>query len=352
MKSFVSAAAVLTLAVSTARADKIVLATAPIKSGGTESKVTQPFAVDFGADGTAYFVEMAGGEKLRKITADGTVKTLAGSGKKGDKDGPALEAEFNGMHNLLVAPDGNIYLADAFNFKVRKYDPKTNMVSTFAGTGKSGFTGDGGPAAKAQFSQTICIAFGPGAKAMFVADIGNRRIRVIDMQTGNVFTMAGNGMKGIPMDGESAKDQPLVDPRAVAVDAKGSVYILERGGHALRVVSPEGKIKTVAGTGKAGKWGDGGPALKAALNGPKFLWIEPTGNVLICDTENHQIRRYLPGKETIELVAGTGKAGAEGLDGDPLKIELKRPHGASPHPKTGELYIADSDNGRVLKIAK
>ncbi len=340
------------LSPTTSRADKVAIATAAVDPKSDEAKIIQPFAVDFGPDGTPYFVEMSGGEKLRKIGANGAIVTLAGSGKKGDKDGPAKEAEFNGMHNLLVAPDGTIYLADAFNSKVRKYDPTTKMVSTFAGTGKSGYSGDGGPAAKAQFNQTICIAFGPAAKSLYVADIGNRRIRAIDMATGIVTTVAGNGQKGVPKDGESAVDQPLVDPRAVAVDAKGTIYILERGGHALRAVSPEGKIMTVAGTGKAGKGGDGGPALQASFNGPKFLWIESTGSVLICDTENHQVRRYVPGKATVELVAGTGKAGSAGIDGDPLKIELKRPHGASPHPKTGELYIADSDNNRILKIVK
>jgi DNA-binding beta-propeller fold protein YncE len=331
-------------------ADKIVVAQGEPALG--ETKVVQPFAVDFAADGSTYFVEMAGGEKLRQILADGKVVTLAGSGKKGDKDGPALQAEFNGMHNLLVAPDGNIYLADAFNFKVRKYDAQTKTVSTFAGTGKKGFSGDGGPAEKAQFDQTICIAFGPGAKTLYVADIGNRRIRAIDLATKIVTTVAGNGQKGVPVDGKKATEQPLVDPRAVASDDAGNLYILERGGHALRVVNKAGEIKTVAGTGKAGKGGDGGPALQAAMNGPKLLWIEKSGSVLIADTENHQIRRYIPGKEVIERVAGIGTAGASGVDGDPLKVQLKRPHGASPHPITDEIYIADSDNNRVLKIVK
>ena len=144
---------------------------------------------------------------------------------------------------------------------------------------------------------------------MYVADIRNRRVRAIDMKTGVVSTFAGNGDKGVPKDGEPAKDQPLVDPRAVAADAKGNVYILERSGHALRVVTPDGKIRTVAGTGQKGIGGDGGPALKAALNGPKFVAIDRDGSVLIADTENHQIRRYVPGKETMELVAGTGKTG-------------------------------------------
>ncbi|WP_088254396.1 hypothetical protein [Fimbriiglobus ruber] len=349
-------AALVILAAPSARAGKVVLVAGGTGGDGgpaAGAKVVQPFAVDFGADGSIYFVEMAGGERLRKIAPDGTLTTLAGSGKKGSAGdgGPALKAEFNGMHNLLVAPDGVIYLADAFNSKVRKYDPAAGTVTTFAGTGKKGYAGDGGPAAAAELAEVICIAFGPGAKTMYIADIGNRRVRAIDMSTGVITTVAGTGKKGEPKDGEPAAEQPLIDPRAVATDGKGNLYVLERGGHRLRVVDAAGKIRTVAGTGKAGIGGDGGPALKAAMNGPKFLWCDKDGSVLIADTENHQIRRYLPGKEIVELVAGTGKAGNGGVGGDPLKLELKRPHGVVPHPKTGELYIADSDNGRVLKIA-
>jgi DNA-binding beta-propeller fold protein YncE len=142
-----------------------------------------------------------------------------------------------------------------------------------------------------------------------------------------------------------------VDPRAVAADDKGNVYVLERSGHALRVIDKGGKIRTVAGDGKKGNAGNGGPALKAELNGPKYVSIDRDGSVLIADTENHQIRRYVPGKETVELVMGTGKAG-KGLDADPLKCELARPHGVSVHPKTGDLYVADSDNGRILKVER
>lgn len=334
----------VSLAVSAARADKVVLVTDQTK---------QPFAVDFGKDGAAYFVEMAGGERLKTVAPDGQVTTLAGTGKKGfaGDGGDARKAEFNGMHNLAVAPDGVIYLADTFNAVVRKYDPKTKTVSAFAGSGKKGFAGDGGPARDAEFSEIICIALTPDGATMYLADIRNKRVRAIDTKSGVVTTFAGTGKAGVPKDGEPAKIQPLVDPRAVATDDQGNVYILERSGHALRVVDKAGKIRTVAGTGKAGSGGDGGPALKAAMNGPKFLALDKDGSVLITDTENHQIRRYVPGKETMELVAGTGKKGGH-FDADPKKLELARPHGASVHPKTGAIYIADSDNDRVLRIER
>lgn len=135
------------------------------------------------------------------------------------------------------------------------------------------------------------------------------------------------------------------------MDAAGNLYILERGVNALRVVTPDGKIKTVAGSGKKGSGGDGGPPLAAEMNGPKHIWVEADGNVLIADAENHLIRRYDVKTQKIERVAGTGKAGTAGVGGDPKQAELKRPHGIYQSPD-GTLYISDSYNGRVLRIEK
>jgi DNA-binding beta-propeller fold protein YncE len=316
----------------------------------TEAKVIQPFSVAFDAAGDTLFVEMAGGERLRMIDTEGTLTTLAGTGKKGQTIGDGRQCAFNGMHDLAIAPDGTVYLADTFNNQIHKYDPKTKAVTAFAGTGKKGFAGDGGKATEAEFSQTICIALTVDGKTLYVADIGNKRVRAIDVKTGVVSTVAGTGKAGVPKDGELAKGQPLVDPRAITVDAKGNLYILERSGHALRVVDKDGKIRTVAGTGKAGKGGDGGPALKAPMNGPKYAAVDKDESVLIADTENHQIRRYRPETGTMELVAGSGKGKA--FDTDPTKLQLARPHGVTVHPKTGAIYIADSDNGRIVKIVK
>jgi len=340
---------------SAVRAEKVVL----VAGGGTgadgskasEAKVVQPFSVAFDTGGNTLFVEMAGGERFRQIDAEGKLTTLAGTGKKGQKIGDAATAEFNGMHDLAVASDGAVYLADTFNNQIHKYDAKTKSVVAFAGNGKKAFAGDGAKAADAEFSQTICIALTPDGKTLYVADIGNKRVRAIDAKTGMVSTVAGTGKAGVPKDGGLAKDEPLLDPRAVAVDAKGNLYILERNGHVLRVVDKDGKIRTVAGTGKAGKGGDGGPALKAPMNGPKYAAIDKDGSVLIADTENHQIRRYVPETGAMELVAGTGTKG-KAFHADPKKLELARPHGVTVHPKTGELYIADSDNARILKIVK
>ncbi len=331
-----------------ARADKVVLV-AGEGDGGSGSpaaaaKLVAPFGVDFDKSGNMYIVELTGG-RAHKVDDKGMLTTIAGTGEKGSRGdgGPALKAEFNGMHSLAVAPDGTVFLADTWNNRVRRYDPKTGVVTGFAGTGEKGYGGDGGPAAKARFGGIYCIALDPRGE--------RRRIRMIDLKTTVVTTVAGNGEKGVPKDGAEATKAPLVDPRAVAVDAKGNVYVLERSGHALRVVDAEGKIRTVAGTGEKGASGDGGDALKATLNGPKHLCIDRDGNVIIADTENHLIRKYSPAEGKIMRVAGTGTKGAGGLGGPPEKVELSQPHGVYVHP-SGTLYVTDSSNNRVLRVER
>jgi hypothetical protein len=164
-----------------------------------------------------------------------------------------------------------------------------------------------------------------------------------------VRTVAGNGARGVPEDGAEAVNAPLVDPRAVIADGQGNVYVLERSGHALRVVSADGKIRTIVGTGAKGADGDGGPARRATLNGPKHLCFDLEGNVLIADTENHLIRKFLVKEGRIVRVAGNGRRGSEGLGGPPEQAELNQPHGVYVH-RSGAICISDSSNHRVVKI--
>jgi sugar lactone lactonase YvrE len=316
-----------------------------------ECRLREPFGVEFAPDGAMLIIEMVSGNRLLRVDSTGRLTRVAGTIAKGfaGDGGPALNAQFNGPHNLAIAPTGDVYLSDSWNYRVRKIDAKTQAVTTIAGTGKKAYSGEGGPATAAEFSTIIQIALSPDAKHLYLADIENRRIRRIALETGIVETVAGNGQKGVPKDGETAQTQPLTDPRGVVPTADGSFYILERGGHALRHVDATGKIRSVAGTGKAGLSGDGGPALSATLNGPKHLCLDRDGTVLIADAENHVIRRYDPKNGTISRVAGTGRKGTVGLGGDPLQCELNRPHGVTIGPN-GFLYITDSYNDRILRI--
>jgi DNA-binding beta-propeller fold protein YncE len=312
----------------------------------------EPFAIDWDKSGNAYISEM-GGNRISLLDKVGKLSVFAGTGEKGlsGDGGPAAKAQFNGPHHLMFGPDGDLYVADTFNSVVRKIDLKSGIVTRVAGTGKKGFSGEGGPAVNADFGNCFCLALDPKGEKLYVCDLDSRRIRAVVLKSGITVTVAGNGQKGVPKDGEDAKAQPLVDPRAVACDSKGNVYILERGGHALRVVDPAGRIRTVAGTGKAGLSGDGGAALQAQMNGPKHLSCDKDDNVLIADTETHTVRLYTPKDGKIRRVAGTGKKGSAGAGGAPEQVELNRPHGATSDP-SGAIVICDSDNNRVLRIEK
>jgi sugar lactone lactonase YvrE len=241
------------------------------------------------------------------------------------------------MHSLAVGPLDDLYIADTWNNRIRRIDPKTGKIFAFAGTGKRGFSGDGAPALQAEFGNVYCVAFDRPKENLYVADLDNRRIRVINLKSGKVATVAGNGERGLPTDGAKATESPLVDPRAVAVDSHGAIYILERSGHALRRVDYDGSIRTVAGTGQKGN--SDGEALKAALNEPKHICVDANDNVLIADTDNHVIRKFLPKENRVVRIAG----------GD-VEFKLNQPHGVQVD-KSGTIYIADSLNNRVLKLA-
>ena len=317
----------------------------------TRCRLHAPFGIDFDRSGNMFIVEMAGGERVLRVDRRGMLTVVAGTGEKGDRGdgGQAVQAQFNGMHSLAVGPPDDLFIADTWNNRVRRIDAKTGKVFAFAGTGKRGFSGDGGPASAAEFGNVYCVAFDATRENLYLADLDNRRIRAVNLKTGIVKTVAGNGEKGVPQDGADATQSPLVDPRAVAVDSNGLLYILERSGHALRVVDRNNKIRTVAGTGRKGFAGDEGEALKASFNGPKHLCVDGSDNVIIADTDNHVIRKYLPKENRIVRVTGSRKSGAGGVGGPASAVELNQPHGVCVD-KSGALYIADSLNNRVLKI--
>ncbi len=310
-----------------------------------DAVLKEPFGTGFDGSGNMWIVEMVSGNRLLKVDSAGTLTHVAGllqPGLSGD-GGPALEARFHGPHNLAVLPSGNILIGDTWNGLVREVDVKSGRVSSLEGYAV--------PADKAKGSGPYCITLGFDGTKLYIANL--RQILELDLATHVLKVIAGNGQKGVPQDGALATEAPLMDPRAVAPDHEGRIYILERNGNALRVVEKDGRIRTVVNaSGKKGATGDGGPALEATMNGPKHLCVDRDNTVLIADAENHLIRRYVPMDGSIQRVAGTGKKGSAGLGGDPLKAELARPHGVTIHPQTGVLYITDSYNNRVLKLVK
>lgn len=311
----------------------------------TGGKLKEPFGTEFDAAGNAWIVEMISGNRLFKLDPAGAMTHVAGvteAGYSGD-GGAALEAKFNGPHNLAVLSDGNVILSDTWNGVIRHVDVKAGVVSTVKGyAAEKGKERSRGP---------YCITLGFDGKTVFIANLS--QVLTLDLQTHELKVIAGNGKKGVPEDGAVATEAPLVDPRAAAPDRQGNVYILERGGNALRVVDKEGRIHTVVNrTGEKGGDGDGGSALEAMMNGPKHLCVDVDDTVIIADAENHLIRRYDPKTKLITRIAGTGKKGASGAGGDPLQCELVRPHGVTIHPQTKELWITDSYNDRILKLTK
>jgi arylsulfatase A-like enzyme/sugar lactone lactonase YvrE len=307
----------------------------------TSSPLASPFGVDFDGDGNMFVVELEGG-RIHQRTADGELKQISGDGSKSYRGdgGPVGKATYNGMHNCAVTPNGDLYIADSWNHCIRKVDHATGNITTIAGTGAAGFSGDGGPATAAKFNFVMCITLNHSGDKLYVADLKNKRIRCVDLRSGIVETIAGNGKNGVPTDGAIAASSPLVDPRAVASDSQGRVYILERGGNALRVVDNDGTIRTVAGTGRRGN--QDGPAMQASFGSPKHICVDDQDNVYIADDQNRAIRKYDPRAKTVSTVLGEGH-------GD-QRIKLLRPHGVTW--EADALYVVDTGHNRILKLTR
>lgn len=313
----------------------------------TEAKLNNVFGIGRGPDGWLYICD-TDNSRVRRVSPQGIIETYAGCGRKGYAgDGkPATEAEMNQPYEIAWDREGHLFVVEMGNHVVRRIDAKTRVITTFAGTGMAGFSGDGGPAVRAQFNQPHSLAFDP-AGDLFICDILNHRVRKITMKTGEVSTWSGTGEKKTAPDGSRIGTASLHGPRAMAFAADGKCYLALREGNALLLLDPAaGTLKRVAGTGKSGFSGNGGPALQATLAGPKGVSLGPDGNVYLADTESHSIRYLDVKRGTIEVLVGDGKKG-DGPDGDdPLKCRLARPHGVFVD-KDGAVFIGDSETHRV-----
>lgn len=317
----------------------------------TAAQIDNPFGVVRGPDGAIWFCEYTG-QRIRRVAPDGTISTIAGTGAKGysGDGGPALQATFNLPHELRFDAAGDLYIVDMTNHAVRKIDLKTKIITTIAGNGQPGYSGDGGPAKNAQFKQPHSIQFGPEGD-LYVCDIGNHAIRRIDMKTGTISTFAGTGKPGPTPDGAKIAGTPLKGPRSLDFDKSGNLWLATReGNQVFKFDLKAGTIHHIAGTGKSGFTGHGGPAKEATLSGPKGISIDTEGNVWLADCESHSIRMIDMKKGTIELIAGLNVKG-DGPDGDPLQCKMARPHGVFCDAD-GTVFIGDSETHRVRLLKR
>jgi streptogramin lyase len=315
----------------------------------SDCQLNQPYGIARGPDGALYVCDCEN-QLIRTIARDGIISTFAGSGRAGygGDGGPATQATLNEPYEVRFDGAGNVFFVEMRNNVVRRVDARTRIISTVAGTGKPGFWGDGGPASKAQLNQPHSIEFDSHGD-LYICDIGNNRIRKVDMASGTITTIAGTGGKGATPDGAKIDGTPLNGPRAIDFDRAGNLWLALRDGNALYRLDPATRtIRHVAGTGKKGFTGNGGPALEATLSGPKGLSIGPDGNVYLADTESHSIRMIDVVKGTIELVAGTGEKG-DGPPGDASKCRFTRPHGVFVDVD-GSVCVGDTESNRVRVI--
>jgi DNA-binding beta-propeller fold protein YncE len=308
-----------------------------------QTPVSNPFGIIAGTDGALYYCEYDTGCTRRLDLTTGRIATLAGNGRKayaGD-GGPALSASFSAPHEIRFDAAGNLFVVERDAHVVRRIDGRTRLVSTIAGTGVAGFSGDGGPAAAAQLRQPHSIAF-DAAGNLLICDIGNQRVRLVDMKSGAITTYAGTGARGPTPDEAPLDGTPLNGPRSIDTDPAGNIYLVLREGNAVfRIDTRTRRLSRIAGTGETGFSGDGGSALAAKFNGPKGIAYAPDQSLYIVDTENHAIRRVDLASGTISTVIGTGQRG-NGPEGDPLKCAMARPHAVVLH--RGGLYVTDSEN--------
>lgn len=317
----------------------------------TAARLNGPFDVAFDRAGNLYFSDTFN-QRVRRVDArTGIITTVAGSGEAGysGDGGPAIRATLNEPYGIVLDHAGSVYIADRLNRRVRRVDAASGAITTIAGTGDAAYSGDGGPARHAGLVEPNGLALDSAARRLYIADVAGHRVRVVDLETGIIQTFAGTGAAEHSGDGGPASAAGIFGARAVKLGPDGTVFILERQGSSLRAIDPQtGTIRTVAGTGARGYAGDGGPALAAVFDAPKEMAIDRDSSVLIVDTENHAIRRFDPRARTVAAVAG-GRQGNGGDGGPALQAGLDRPHGAIVGPD-GAIYIGDTNNHRIRKL--
>ena len=320
-------------------------------AAATAARFRNPEGVDVAANGDLFIAD-TDNDVIRKVNVlTGVITTVAGNGTSGSTGdgGPATSAQLKKPEDVYVAANGDLYIADTGNHEVRKVSAATGVITTVAGSGPSGFFGDGGPATSAKLHSPAGITVAANGD-IYLSDTSNDRIRKVTAATGIITTIAGNGAAGYLGDGGAATSARLSSPEGVALAANGDLYIADTANHAIRKVSAAtGIITTYAGTGTAGFLGDGGAATSARLNAPQAVAVNSAGDLFIADTVNNRIRRVAAGSGTITTIAGTGTAGGTGDGGPATAARISSPRGIAV-AATGAYYIGDRGNSRVRKV--
>jgi len=317
----------------------------------TGAALNSPDAVAVDSTGNLFIADTSNGRIRRVSAATGVITTVAGSGWSGfsGDGGPATMARFNIPRGVAVDGSGNVFIADMANHRVRRVDGVTNIITTVAGNGTYGFSGDGGPATDATLYYPVSVAV-DGSGNFFVADSSNNRIRRVNSSTAVITTVAGNGTSGFAGDGGPAANGVLHVPSGAALDSSSNLFIADAANNSIRRVdATTGVITSLAGNGNLGFSGDGGPAASALLSFPHAVATDGSGNVFIADTSNQRIRRVAAATGVITTIAGNGAGGFNG-DGIPAAIAtLFFPEGVSID-SSGNIFVADSFNNRIRRI--
>jgi len=307
------------------------------------AQLNNPWVLALDTVGNLFFTDTFN-NRVRKVSADGIITSVAGSGKAGDAGGfagdggPATNARLNVVVGLAVDGGGNLFIGDDGNRRVRRVSPD-GTLTTVVGTGQAGFSGDGGPALQAQISAAIGLVVDAHGN-LLIADVGNSRVRKVSPD-GIITTVAGGGSPADGVGDGGPATQSRLAPFSLVVDGADNLYIADFANQRVRKVGADGIITTVAGGGNpADGLGDGGPATQARLNGPAGLALDPAGNLFIAENRGFRVRKV--GQDgTISTVAGTGQAGISGDGGSATAAHLNAPLGLAVD-KTGNLLIADS----------